>query len=89
MNLMNLYAIFDKVAECSGPIFEAINDGVAMRMARHTLSGVEEEKDFVLLRLGTFNRAPVELISLGLTPLSFVLDKASGTPPLDLASKAK
>ena len=35
---MNLYVIYDRVAQESGPVFEAKNDGIAVRQMRNLLS---------------------------------------------------
>jgi len=47
-----LYTIYDKVAEETGPIFEAKSDAVASRSARNLLSEVSSVDDFKLLRVG-------------------------------------
>jgi hypothetical protein len=53
----NLYVIYDRVAEESGPIFEAKNDLVADRNFKKLLSEHKTElsNDFKLLRIGTFD----------------------------------
>lgn len=53
---MNLYVIFDKVAEESGQIFEAKNDGVARRsMLKEWDKRGVSLSEFKLLRLGTID----------------------------------
>lgn len=48
---MGLYVVFDRLAEESGPIFEAKTDGVALRsFKKFTATGVSSE--FQLLKLG-------------------------------------
>ena len=37
---MRLYTVYDRVAECAGPIMMAANDGVALRMFRGVLQQV-------------------------------------------------
>lgn len=52
-----IYTIFDRVAEQAGPLFEAPNDGVAMRAFRNTLERTPSYQlgDYRLYRLGTFD----------------------------------
>ena len=47
-----LYTIYDKVAQETGPLFEAKSDAVASRSARNLLSEVSSPDDFKLLRVG-------------------------------------
>ena len=53
---MQLYVIYDKLAEESGPVFEAKNDAVARRSFLRTWAekGAAPE-EFRLLRLGTID----------------------------------
>lgn len=51
----NLYSVYDKVAEQAGPIFQAVNDGVALRQFKNVLKGVDAPDDFELRRIGRFN----------------------------------
>lgn len=51
---MNLYVMFDRLAEESGPIFEAKNDAVARRSAKFLLKDADLA-DYQLLRVGTFD----------------------------------
>lgn len=37
---MRLYTVYDRVAECGGPVCMAANDGVALRMYRGVLQQV-------------------------------------------------
>lgn len=60
---MSLYCIYDRVAEESGPIFEAKNDMMALRM----YNGVNlpgQPDDFQLLRLGEYHHSPVKIVPL-------------------------
>lgn len=78
--IKQLYTIYDKVAEDSAPIFEAKNDGIALRQIKQLLtnSPVNNVNDYSLLHLGcydsekcitTINEKPVELdITKLLTP---------------------
>lgn len=59
----NLYTLKDLVAEECAPIFEANNDGVAMRMFQHT--AIEQQiphDDFRLIRIGRIDKTTGEII---------------------------
>lgn len=64
---MNLYVIFDRVAEESGPIFEAKNDGTAARAARDLVASAKGAKahEFQLLKLGTIDHETNAITTLG------------------------
>jgi len=53
---VNLYVIYDMVAEESGPVLEAKNDGVAARQFREVLSKSKcSPGEMKLLRLGSID----------------------------------
>lgn len=54
---VNLYCIYDRVAEDSGPPFAAKNDGVAQRELRHLLDNVPvyDRDAFKLCRIGSWD----------------------------------
>lgn len=56
----NLYVIYDRVAEESGPIFEAQNDGIANRRFQALLAEQTHEwfdaLDFLLFHLGDIDK---------------------------------
>lgn len=54
---MELYVIYDKVAEESGPIYMAINEGVALRQAVQILKPlpVTTRDDYKLMRVGFYD----------------------------------
>lgn len=56
----NLYVIYDRVAEESGPIFEAINDGIANRRYQALMAEQTHEwfdpLDYLLLHLGEVDK---------------------------------
>lgn len=55
---MNLYVMHDKLAEESGPIFEAKNDAVATRAFHNLLSDCAGRvSEYALLRLGVVDHA--------------------------------
>jgi len=67
MDKMNVYTIFDKVAKLHGPMFEAINDGVAVRHYRQLIRTVDpaSQGEFVLKHIAMFDRSEegqVELV---------------------------
>lgn len=51
----NLYVVYDKVAEESGPIFEAKNDGVAQRASNTMLENTPRKYEFELWSLGNID----------------------------------
>lgn len=58
---MRLYTVYDKLAEESGPLFEAKNDTVALRM----FDGINfpgERDHYKLLFIGTYSHDPVNLL---------------------------
>lgn len=54
---MNLFVVYDKVAEESGPIFEAKNTALAQRQYRQLVARQVncDPADFRLLRLGSID----------------------------------
>lgn len=72
---MNLYTIFDKVAEESGPIYEAINDGVARRNYVNTMRNTPSHLrgDYALFRLGSYDSKNMSVEALKM-PLEIDLD---------------
>lgn len=54
---MGLYAIYDKVAEESGPIFTAVNEGVATRQAVQILRPLppHTRDDYCLMHVGHYD----------------------------------
>ena len=52
-----LYSVYDSVAQCYGPVIEALNDAVAMRRYNQLIDEVKVGKaDYSLVRLGCFSR---------------------------------
>jgi len=57
-----LYCIRDRVAEDSGPIFQAVNDAVAARSYRAFMAQNQvEEDEYSLLCIGTFDSGTSKL----------------------------
>lgn len=59
---MRLYCIYDRVAQESGPIYEAKNDAVALRMTQQYIA--EHGDEYYVLYLGDYYHDPVKLVSL-------------------------
>lgn len=51
----NLYVIYDRTAEESGPVFEAKNDGIALRNVHLMLKDKPFQEDYVLLCVGSID----------------------------------
>ena len=56
----NIYMIWDKVAEQGGPLFEAVNDNVAVRSVAITLSKVPSIDDYELLCIGEIDNESLQ-----------------------------
>lgn len=70
---MRLYTCYDKLAQESGPLFEAKNDTVAVRM----FNGINfpgNRDDYQLLFLGVYSHDPVNIL-----PNSQPVEVISGT----------
>ena len=52
-----VYSVFDKVACVYGPLFQAVNNGIAVRNVVHMLENVKpyDRPSFVLFKMGSFN----------------------------------
>ena len=75
---MNLYVIYDRVAQESGPVFEAKNDGIAVRQMRNVLSENPASKplEYQLLKVGTINHETNVITPLGVPlDVSFSLEE--------------
>lgn len=61
-----VYTICDNVAGISGPVFQAVNDGVARREFARTIgsSGVFCPDDYVLYKVGEWDDVTREMTSL-------------------------
>lgn len=55
-----IFAVFDKLAEQTGPTFEARNEGVAIRAFRNLMKENNlPESEFRLLKVGEIEREPI------------------------------
>lgn len=63
---MKIYAIYDKIAEESGPLFQAKNDLIAVRNTKNMLmqNGVTVPDDYILYHLGEYDTESMELTVL-------------------------
>lgn len=53
---MNLYVVYDRVAEESGPIYEAVNDGVALRQFRRLQEKMQTDpSEHWLMHIGYYD----------------------------------
>lgn len=59
--LMFLYAIYDKLAQECGPVFEAKNDLTAARGFFQSIPPVAKASEFSLLCVGSFSHDPVKI----------------------------
>lgn len=75
MQTMNVYSIFDMVAQECGPLFESINDGVAVRHMVQAMRNVENPAEYQLVHVGEVIRetGQVVLLSVSNRVINFVL----------------
>lgn len=59
----NLYTIFDRVAADAGPIFCAVNHGVALRQAKAVLKEADNPDDYFLQWIGEYDSSKVEIVA--------------------------
>lgn len=72
-----LYTILDRVAEECGPIFEACNDGVALRNFKNLLDKVPpyQKSEYRIYKVGTFDNKTMALVTF-VTPEEVILPEA-------------
>lgn len=60
---IGLYTIYDRVAEEAGPVFQAINDGVALRNTVQVLKPLSPtlRDEYQLIKVGSINTKTMEL----------------------------
>lgn len=75
MNL--LYTILDRVAEESGPVFEACNDGVALRNFKNLLDKVPpyQQGEYRLYKIGSFDNNTMTMVAYEM-PIEVILPEA-------------
>lgn len=69
---MRLYTVYDRVAEQAGPVYCAVNDGVALRMYRALLQQerVADKDAYWLYALGDYDTSSMVIVPI--TPASRV-----------------
>lgn len=69
---MRLYTVYDRVAEQAGPVYCAVNDGVALRMYRALLQEerVADQDAYWLYALGDYDMSSMVIVPM--TPPSRV-----------------
>lgn len=63
---MGMYVIYDKVAEEAGPIFQAVNNGVALRQAVNVLKPlpVSLRDEYQLVKVAEFETKDMQIYIL-------------------------
>jgi len=65
---VNIYTIYDNVAEEAGPIFEAKNDGTARRAFKRMIEDptkfTGDPEEFVIICLGSYNKETANVFGL-------------------------
>lgn len=69
----NIYTIKDKVAEECGPLFQAVNDAVAIRSTIKVLSQAVDPADYALLRIGAYNTETGSICPCEVCQVNFVM----------------
>lgn len=62
MSTVNIYVIYDKLAEEAGPLFIAVNDEVAKRQYEQTMQHVTTKADYLLYRIGFYDNVNMEVV---------------------------
>lgn len=60
---MKLYVVFDRVAEQASNVFEAVNDGTALRHLERLRAGSDWASDFTLWRVGERPEGVARIVS--------------------------
>nr|QJB21711.1 MAG: nonstructural protein [Microvirus sp.] len=73
----SLYTILDRVAEECGPLFESVNDGVALRNFKNLLDKVPpyQKSEYRLYKVGAFDTKTMGMTVLP-TPEEVILPEA-------------
>lgn len=76
--ISKIYVVYDRVAEESGPVFEAKNDGVAIRQYLHLIKTKNMvPADFNLLHVGEIDH-DVSVITANPAPIEVILNVSKG-----------
>lgn len=75
---VGVYVIYDKVSELSGPMFEAINDAIAMRQAVNVLYPLPSSlrDDYDLVKIADYNPRTMQLELICPTVIDITLSMA-------------
>lgn len=75
MTTNNVYVIYDTVAEEAGPLFESLNDGVAVRHMCQVMQQVKNPAEYQLIHVGevTRNIGQVVLLPCGNRIIDYVV----------------
>jgi len=70
-----VYVIYDKIAEESGPMFEAVNDGIALRQACHVLKPLPPTlvDDYQLVKIGEYDTKDMQIYVLPPQQIDFTI----------------
>lgn len=73
-----VYVIYDKVAEESGPMFEAVNDGIALRQACNVLKPLPNTlvEDYQLVKIGEYDTKDMQIYVIPPEEIDFSLSLA-------------
>lgn len=73
-----VYVIYDKVAEESGPMFEAVNDGIALRQACNVLKPLPNTlvEDYQLVKIGEYDTKDMQIYVMPPQQIDFSLSLA-------------
>jgi len=74
--IVKLYVVFDKVAAEAGPVFQAKNDGVALRQYNELLvkNQVKNTEEYQLLCLGQYDTEKPSVVSFPTTEVYLTVD---------------
>lgn len=62
-NQLNIYTVLDTLAEQSGPLYQAVNDLVAIRQFGQLIEKTQSPVDYDLYRLGVYDPCTLEVVS--------------------------
>ena len=65
MAKVNLYVVYDRLAEESGPIYQAVNDGVALRQYNNLLQNCTCKEDYDCVCIGEFDTQTMSISLIG------------------------
>lgn len=71
--MLGVYVIYDKAAGESGPMFQAVNDAIALRSTEHALKNVPPHllPEYQLIKIADYNPKTLEIFSLPAIEIDF------------------